>query len=194
LKNKKDLKTKKTAGVYIDGANILHGSKKAGWKVDYKKLKNYLEGMYKVKNISFYDSIGYERSKEGGFLYDKKGLLKINNAQDNFHNFLKGEGYRTVIKKLKFINNDFSKPKNNMDTYLTIDVLQELDQWDNLVLFSGDCDFDRLVETVMNKGKNIAIYSFKSRLSYELRTKGINFPAVTFHIIDNLQKELEYKK
>jgi uncharacterized LabA/DUF88 family protein len=182
----------KTAGVYIDGANILHGSLDAGWKVDYEKLRKYLRERYKIKSLIYYNSIGYERGSKGQFLYDENGQLQINRSQEKFYDFLKGVGYRTVVKNLKFINNDFSKPKNNMDTYLTVDILEESDLWQTLILFSGDCDFDRLIEIIMGRQKNIVIYSFKSRLSYELKIKGVHYPNVIFCLIDDLRKELEY--
>jgi len=189
---KREKSNSKIAGVYIDGANILHGSIDAGWKIDYEKLRNYLREKYKIKSLIYYNSIGYERTRKGKFLYDKDGQLKISHKQKKFYDVLRGIGYRTVIKNLKFINNDFSKPKNNMDTYLTVDILEESDSWQTLVLFSGDCDFDRLIEIIMGRQKNVVIYSFKSRLSYELKIKGIHYPNVTFCLIDDLRKELEY--
>ena len=30
-------------GVYIDGSNIYYGGRKAGWQVDYAKLKAFIE-------------------------------------------------------------------------------------------------------------------------------------------------------
>jgi uncharacterized LabA/DUF88 family protein len=183
---------RRTAGVYIDGANILHGSLSAGWRLDYEKLKSYLIKKYKIKSLVYYNSIGYERTKRGNFVYDTNGQLKINESQEKFYNFLRGTGYKTVIKNLKFINNDLSKPKNNMDTYLTVDILEDSDLWQTLVLFSGDSDFDRLIEVIMGRQKNVVIYSFKSRLSYELKIKAIQYPNVTFCLIDDLKQELEY--
>jgi len=51
------------------------------------------------------------------------------------------------------------KIKGNMDIELAIDVLEMADHLDNIVLFSGDGDFRRLVEAVQRKGVRVTVVS-----------------------------------
>jgi uncharacterized LabA/DUF88 family protein len=182
--------SKLTAGVYIDGANIIHGALDAGWRIDYLKLKDFIKRKYDPTIFSYYDSLGYEKNN-GILLRDEKGAYIPKASSVQFFNFLRGSGYRVTTKPLKYIDNDPSKPKNNMDSYLTIDILKEQSQWDVLILFSGDSDFDKLVDDLMVSGKNVHIFSFNNRLSYELRTKALNSPLVTYTEIDKLKEILK---
>ena len=49
--------------------------------------------------------------------------------------------------------------KGNMDIELAIDMMEMLDHLDHIVLFSGDGDFRRLVESVQRKGRRVSVVS-----------------------------------
>jgi uncharacterized LabA/DUF88 family protein len=183
--------TRKKAGVYIDGANILHGGMKAGWLVDYVKLMDFLKNRFDPSIFSFYDSVGYEKDSVGRFKKNSEGKRIHKKTQVGFYNFLKGLGIRMITKPLKYIDGNPEMPKNNMDSYITLDVIKEADLWDELVLFSGDSDFDRLVEDMIGLRKKTHIFSFESHLSYELKTRGFTSPLVNFTTLDSIRDKLE---
>ena len=51
------------------------------------------------------------------------------------------------------------KIKGNMDIELAVDVIEMADKLDHVVIFSGDGDFRRLVESVQRKGVRVSIVS-----------------------------------
>ena len=115
-------------------------------------------------------------------------------GQTKFFNFLKGIGYRVREKPLKYINNDIHNPKNNMDSYLTIDVMQEYVTWDILILFSGDSDFDQLLEIITFQGIPVHIFSFSNRMSYELKQRAFTSPLVSYTALDRMFNLLRARK
>ncbi len=181
------------AGVYIDGANMIHGCKSVNWILDYEKIVDFIKKRYNPTVISLYDSLGYERKRNGKLVKDKNGKYVPKKSQVKFYQFLEGIGYRVTRKPLKFIDGDVSKPKNNMDSYLTVDVIKEMNRWDVLILFSGDSDFDRLLDEAIPLGKYVHIFSFSKLLSYELKMKAFSSPLVSYTEIEDIKSILERK-
>ncbi len=151
--------------VIIDAANLESSVKSLGWWIDYIKLRN---------------------------LFDNQRLVEIRNYcvahntsnQNKFFVFLKKNGYKLITKPLKIIKapeierGDIRKA--NFDVEITIDVLEMLDKFDTLVLFSGDSDFDYLIRKLKTKSKIIIVISTKHHISKEL--------------IKNSNKYIDFKK
>jgi uncharacterized LabA/DUF88 family protein len=140
-------------GVFIDESNVYHSQKTIGWKIDYLKLKNYLEASSDVSLINLYTSY-----------FDKNIFNK-----ERF-NEIEKEGYKIIKKKLKFIKNkkgDYIK-KGNLDIELALDSYIYRNKYDVFVLFSGDSDFEYLIKLLKNSGKKIVIFSTRKHVSKEL--------------------------
>lgn len=139
--------------VAIDAANLESSVKSLGWWVDYIKLKN---------------------------LFDKEKLVEIRHYcvhhntdnQNNFFTFLKKNGYKLITKPLKIIksgnNAEAGGRKANFDVEIAIDAVEMADKFDILVLFSGDSDFNCLIEKLKQKGKRSIVVSTKKHISKEL--------------------------
>jgi len=139
--------------VVIDAANLESSVKSLGWWIDYIKLRD---------------------------LFNKQRLVEIRdycvahntNNQNKFFAFLKKNGYKLITKPLKIIKapeierGDIRKA--NFDVEITIDVLEMLDKFDTLVLFSGDSDFNYLIKKLRLKGKQVVVISTKHHISREL--------------------------
>lgn len=188
------LKEKPRAGVYIDGSNIFCGGRDAGWQLDYSKLKQFIERKYSMVVMSYYNSTGYARDIRGQYLKDKGGNYILDPNTVAFENFLKGKGVRVQTKPLKFIQGDESKPSNKMDGDLMIDAILEHSQWDELLLFSGDCDFEKLVKQIASYSKKVRVFSFSTRLSHELKLLAFSSPYVTYTVLDELKELLKYDR
>lgn len=180
------------AGVYIDGANIYHGGSEAGWRVDYKKIRNFLERKHDIAVMSYFSCYGFEKDKDGEYKRGFKGSYLPDPATMKFHNVLRGMGINVDTKPLKFINGDESKPANKMDGDLMLTAYQEHSQWDKLILFAGDCDYERLVKDMIKLTKPVHIYSYSIRLSKELKVLAFSNPYVSFTYIDDLKGILEW--
>lgn len=163
--------TKGRVFVFIDAANILYSQQTLGWRVDYKKLKEYFEKECELKGIYFYT-----------------GNVGANDKQKSFLQKLESFGYHVRSKEVKRIRvgrNAFQW-KGNLDVELTIDVLKNLDDFDTLVLLSGDSDFAPLLDTAKQAGKRVIVMSTKGHIAKELldRAKYVN--------LKKLQTEISY--
>lgn len=147
--------------VFIDAANILYSQQTLRWRVDYKKLKDYLEQECNLGAIYFYT-----------------GRVGENHKQNSFITKLVNLGYKVKTKEVKRIkiSRTTYERKGNLDVELTIDVIANLNNFDTLVLMSGDSDFAPLLDTVKSHQKRVIVVSTKGHISKELleRAKYIN--------------------
>lgn len=183
-----------TAGVYIDGSNIYHGGKQAGWRMNYSALKSFIERKYRISIISYYNSRGYQRDSTGKYMKDSNGVYIPDPGAVRFENGLVGQGFRVVTKPLKFIKGDEHIASNKFDGDLMIDALTELEKWDEMLLFTGDCDFEKLVKHVISVPKHVKIFSYASRMSHELKLLSFQSPYVDYTELDKLKGVLAYGK
>lgn len=181
-------------GVYIDGSNIYHGGKVAGWQISYFNLKQFIQKKYNISIISYYNSTGYQQNPDKSYVKDKNGNYILDPSALRFENGLKGLGFRVVTKPLKFILNDEKNPSNKTDGDLMIDAILEEKQWDKLILLAGDCDFEKLVKQVISIPKPVHIFSFETRMSHELKVLSFNSPYVTYTRLEDLESILKYEK
>lgn len=177
-------------GVYIDGSNIYYGGRKAGWKLDYGKLIKFIERKYEIVVINYYNSIGYEKNETGKYLKNENGKYVLNQATLKFEKVLKKLGIKVISKPLKFIHGNESIATNKLDGDLMIDALLESKKWDELILLSGDCDFERLIKEMILRNKKVNIFSFESRISYEIIVLSKKYNIINFTKIDKLKKLL----
>lgn len=187
-------KSKAKAGVYIDGSNIYHGGKDAGWQVNYYGLRQFVERKYTISIISYYNSTGYKQNKDKKYEKDEKGNYILDPGALKFENTLRGIGIRVVTKPLKFIEGDEQKPSSKMDGDLMIDAILECPQWDELLLFAGDCDYEKLVTQIISLPKPVHVFSFNTRMSHELRILAFNSPYVTYTKLEELERILKYRR
>jgi uncharacterized LabA/DUF88 family protein len=62
-----------------------------------------------------------------------------------------------------------------MDIELAVDALNKIDDYDVLVLFSGDGDFTYLIQDIEKKGKRIIVIGTGGFTSYELHQQAHNY-------------------
>lgn len=181
-------------GIYIDGSNLYYGGRKAGWQLDYAKLKAFIERKYEIVVINYYNSIGYEKDVEGKYIKDQQGKYVFNKATLKFEGHLKKIGIKIISKPLKFVNGNESIATNKLDGDIMIEALLDRDKWDELILMSGDSDFERLIKEIISLKKYVHIFSFESRISHELIKLATKNPFVIFTKLDSLKLLLKRKK
>ncbi len=161
------------AYVFVDAANILYSQQTLQWRVDYKKLKEYFEKECDLKGIYFYT-----------------GKVGSNDKQNAFLERLEKFGYVVKAKEVKRIqvSRNTYEWKGNLDVELTIDVLANLNNFDTLVLMSGDSDFAPLLDKAKENHKRVIVMSTKGHVAKELldRAKYIN--------IKKLKDQISYHK
>lgn len=160
--------------VFIDASNIYYSQKELGWRIDFKKLKEYLSANAEITKIFYYTA----------YVPESPGQRK-------FLDFLEIIGYAVRKKKVKFIrDSDLEEGgfhKGNLDVELTIDAVHNRDDFQSLVLFSGDSDFEALLKYMRSYRKNCVVVSTQEYVSLELLKQS------KFIDIKKLRAEIELK-
>ncbi len=150
----------KTA-VFIDASNIFYSQRTLGWRIDYQKLRKYLERECALVGLYFYT-----------------GKIGLDNKQAVFLQKLQDYGYHVTSKEVKIIRiaKDVYQKKGDLDVELVIDVLKSADGFDTCILMSGDSDFAPLLDELKRRGKRVIVMSTKGHISRELieRAKYLN--------------------
>lgn len=153
IKTAKKIKLKGRIAIFIDAANLELSAKDKGWKVDYKKLHNWLSKLGTITYLGFF-TVRFENPKHDAFL-----------------TVLKKTGYALVTKPLKLIKDKGNKEhlrKANFDVEITVEVMKRINTFDTLILLSGDSDFNYLLKECKRRGKKIVVVSMKYHVAKEL--------------------------
>lgn len=154
---------KPKAKVYIDGANIFYSQKKMGWVLDWVKVKQHLGQEKDVIEWRYYVGL-----REG----DQKMLKYLR--------YLNAIGFNPITKPLKQIKvSDFERfpqaqstgyiYKSNFDVEMSLDMVLDKASFSEVILFSGDSDFNFTVKKLGDLGKKAVVVSSKKTLSWELK-------------------------
>jgi uncharacterized LabA/DUF88 family protein len=132
---------------FIDSQNLNLGIQRNGWKMDWRKFRQYLHDKYGVTHA--YMFIGYMHDNESlyeymhelGFLVVLKPTLEVKAPHDSSSDKPgDDEKEKTMIK-------------GNVDTELVLYALKEMPNYDKAIIVSGDGDFFSLVEYLKEQGK-----------------------------------------
>jgi uncharacterized LabA/DUF88 family protein len=157
---------KKRLSIFVDGANMFYTQKKGlGWFFDPAKLLKVLRGDDDLTDAYWY-----------------MGLKQPPDPRDeNFVRFLAYAGYVVRTKGLKTIYDSETgetTQKANLDVEIVMDMFNTIENYDKVILLSGDGDFERALELLRSRGKEICVVSTQNWIAAELRM------AVGSHFID----------
>ncbi|MET0030763.1 MAG: NYN domain-containing protein [Limnospira maxima] len=147
----------KRLSIFVDGNNMFYAQQKNGWFFDPKRVLEYflnLDGETTLVNAFWYTG------------------LKDPQDQRGFRDALISLGYTVRTKILKEYYDDTSgrySQKANLDIEIAIDMFNTVDQYDEVVLFSGDGDFERAIELLRSKNTHITVVSTEGMIARELR-------------------------
>jgi uncharacterized LabA/DUF88 family protein len=142
---------------YIDGNNLYRAAKELGFKIDYKRFRNWLRQKYNVTNVYLFIGLVPERSK--------------------FYQYLQECGYILVFKQTVSIGGVI---KGNCDAELVLNVVTDFytDAYDDCIIVTGDGDFGCLVEFLKEKEKlHLVLAPDREKFSFLIRNKYVE---VTF--------------
>jgi len=154
---------KNKAKVYIDGANIFYTQKKLGWVFDWKKIKKLVEKDKEIIEWKYYVGIKEDDEKIKKYLkyLDYTGFNVITKPLKKIR--IKKDEVDSKIYKTDYIF------KANFDVEITVDILLDKTKSDEVLIFSGDSDFQYLIKKLKSIGKKVIIYSSKETISWELK-------------------------
>ena len=132
--------------LFIDGANLYTTAKSLGLDIDYKRLLREFQSRGHLLRAFHYTAV-----------FEDQESVSIRPLID----WLEYNGYTVVTKAAKeFVDHSGRrKVKGNMDIELAIDAMEIAPHIDQMVLFSGDGDFTRLVEAVQRRGVRVVVVS-----------------------------------
>jgi uncharacterized LabA/DUF88 family protein len=153
LENLKD----KKAGVFVDDSNLYHSYQKYGWRIDFGRLKKFLEKYCDLQFINYHIAIP-DRS-DAAIHGTERFLEKI-------------KSYVAIKEKLvKYtpIAGKFVK-KADVDVEIVLDVVRNIEKLDVIIILSGDSDLFALKDYVVkDNDKNIIFFAFERNMAWELK-------------------------
>ena len=189
---------------FIDASNLFYGGEKSlGWKIDYRKLFAYLKEKYKIGKALYFGGVeihdfvyNYQSEdsvpvknlknylvdliKNKGQKLDDATLILINRHLQRVKFYLKLEqfGYDLFLKPVKMYDQEdgMTRRKANCDADMTFHLMKEKDNFDRVVILSGDGDFLPVLKYLRKSGKEVIILSRGPRTAREIRQfAGSNF-------------------
>jgi uncharacterized LabA/DUF88 family protein len=142
--------------IFVDGNNMFYAQQKNGWFFDPRRVLDYFKG---EPNITLVNAFWYTGLKDP---QDQRG----------FRDALISLGYTVRTKILKEYYDDNSgrySQKANLDIEIVVDMFNTVDQYDKVILFSGDGDFERAIELLRSKNTHITVVSTEGMIARELR-------------------------
>jgi uncharacterized LabA/DUF88 family protein len=140
--------------IYIDGANMFYTQKKLEWSFDWGKTKDFIERENEVIEWRYY-----------------VGVKEKDEKMQKYLRYLNAVGFNTFTKPLKKIKTSDTEHifKANFDVEITADILLDKSKIDEIIIFSGDSDFQYLIKKLKDAGKKVSIYSSRKTISWELK-------------------------
>ena len=132
--------------LFIDGVNLYATAKALGFEIDYRKLLQEFRSRGNLLRASYYTAI--DEDQEYSAIRPLVDWLSYN-------------GFRVVTKPTKefFDQAGQRKAKGNMCVELAVDAMELAPHVDQIVLFSGDGNFQRLVEAIQRRGVRVTVVS-----------------------------------
>jgi uncharacterized LabA/DUF88 family protein len=203
---------------FIDASNLFYGGEKSlGWKIDYHKLLNYLRDKYKISKALYFGGVEIHKfnfdyfknetvpiSELKQYLLDeiKKHGDKMNEAEllllgrhlqrVSFYLKLEQFGYELHLKPVKLYNQEdgTAKRKANCDVELAFYLMKEKDNFDKVVILSGDGDFLPVLKYLKNQRKEIIILARGPRTAKEIK----RFVGGNFRDFVRLEKYVKFEE
>ena len=132
---------------FIDSQNLNLGVRSLGWKLDWRKFRQYLRNKYGV--IEAYAFVGYKAGNEA--LYTR----------------LQQMGFIVVLKPTMELPD--KTVKGNVDAELVLHSMIHYQEYDKAIIISGDGDFFCLVEYLEQQGKLLHVLTPNRHYSGLLR-------------------------
>lgn len=140
------LKNNEKVCLFIDGANLYSASRNLGFDVDYRNLLNFFKKQCNVIRAYYYSAV-----------LDTEEYSPLKPLTD----WLAYNGFLLVTKNAREFTdqNGRRRIKGSMDIELAVDMMEIAPKIDHAILFSGDADLRRLVESVQRQGVRVSVVS-----------------------------------
>lgn len=154
--------TKPITFAFVDSQNLNLGTQRMGWKLDWRRFREYLRETYNVTQAYLFigymseNEALYEHMHELGYLIVLKPTVDVSAMQHdgNVGDSAKKAALAEVIDG-KEIKDPKDKPtiKGNVDAELVLYAMKEMPNYDQAIIVSGDGDFFSLAEYLLAQNK-----------------------------------------
>ena len=152
--------------VIVDFGNVEKWKNNLGWQISIKKLgilvKNFSIGKKFLRRFYYGADYGKNENSQTISFWSKMVLDK---AEMN--------RFEVVAKRVKYIrssNNKFGfEKKCDLDVEMAVDLIRECENYDTIVLFSGDGDLMYAIKYLQEEyGKNCIIFGARGHIGREI--------------------------
>lgn len=185
---------------FIDASNLFYGGEKSlGWKIDYKKLLEYLKEKYSVSHTFYFGGVEIHNFE---YNYLKNETVPLNELEKHLTALIKNEGtklneadlllmgrhlkrvrfyqkldsfgYKLYLKPVKLYDQEdgTTKRKANCDVDMAFHLMKERDNFNRALVLSGDGDFLPVLKYLRANGKNMIILGRSERTAKEIKQFG----------------------
>lgn len=205
--------------VFIDASNLFYGGEKSlGWKIDYKKFLDYLKDKYEVDTVFYFGGVeihsylyNYQTAETVSLKPLEKYLVELlkneNNKLDEATIFLIGRhlkrvrfykkleefGYKLFLKPVKLYEQDdgTTKRKANCDVDMAFHLMKEKDNFDRVIVLSGDGDFLPVLKYLRHtENKEVIILGRGHRTAREIK----QFAGSNFKDFEYLREQIKIRE
>ncbi len=203
---------------FVDASNLFYGGEKSlGWKIDYLKLIKYLKNKYGVSEVLYFGGVethGYKYDylnnktvplkdlekrlvkyiKTDGKKLDEAKLLLLSRHLSRIRFYLKLQkfGYRLFLKPVKtyYQENGSTQRKANCDVEMAFYLMKEKDNFDRVIILSGDGDFLPVMKYLKEIRKEVIVLARGPRTAKEIR----QFAGSNFRDFVKLKIEIKFEE
>jgi uncharacterized LabA/DUF88 family protein len=120
---------------FIDGQNLHLGSREHGYSIDHARFRKYLKDKYHVEEAYYF--LGF-----------------ISEDQQDLYNNLQKAGF--ILSFREHSAALVGKKKGNVDCDIVFEIMKKLvlqEQFNKIILVSGDGDYKKLVDFLLKRDK-----------------------------------------
>src|SRR6185369_11693054 len=134
------------SALFIDGLNLHFTAKALGFDIDFKRLLAEFARRGTLVRAYYYTAI-----------FEDEGYSNIRPLTD----WLSYNGFTVVTKPVKQHTDGEGRRmfKRNLGIELSVDAIELAKYVDEIILFSGDGDLRRLIETIQKRGYRVTVVS-----------------------------------
>ena len=182
---------------FVDASNLFYGGEKSlGWKIDYHKLLDYLRNKYGVSKAFYFGGVEIYKYKfdylnnttvplneieiylsniikNSGNKLNEAQLLLVSRHLSRIHFYQKLEefGYKLHLKPVKLYTQEdgTTKRKANCDVDMAFYLMKEKDNFDRVIILSGDGDFLPTLKYLKDYGKEVIVLARAPRTAKEIK-------------------------
>lgn len=152
--------------VIVDFANVEKWKHNLGWRIGIQELANLVKSFSKGQRFlrRFYYGADYGRNEKSTVLDPwSKGILER----------AKMNGMEVISKRVKYIHSADSvhgfEKKCDLDVEMTVDLIRERDNYDTVILFSGDGDLSYALRYLHDEyNKECFIFGARDHIGREM--------------------------